>query len=59
MTFVRTVLLVVDQWYEVMDIELEALRNKHTIIEIKQADVPQGKQIIKLTRAFRRKTSLS
>jgi hypothetical protein len=51
----KPLLVVVDQWYEAMDIELEALRNKQTIIEIKQADVPQGKQIIKSTRAFRRK----
>ena len=45
----------IDLWYEAMDVELEALRSKDTMTEINRADVPQGKQIIKSTWAFRRK----
>jgi hypothetical protein len=45
----------IDLWYDAMDLELEALRSKDTMIEIKRSDVPQGKQIIKSTWAFRRK----
>ena len=45
----------IDQWYEAMDIELEALRNKSTMSEIFRRDVPPGCQIIKSTWAFRRK----
>ena len=45
----------IDLWYDAMDLELEALRNKDTMIEIKRSDVPKGKQIIKSTWAFRRK----
>ena len=45
----------VDLWYEAMDIELEALRNKNTMTEISRSDVPAGHQIIRSTWAFRRK----
>ena len=45
----------IDSWYDAMDIELEALRNKNTFIEIDRATVPAGHQIIKSTWAFRRK----
>ncbi len=45
----------VDLWYDAMDIELEALRNKDTFLEINRSDVPAGHQIIKSTWAFRRK----
>ena len=45
----------IDLWYDAMDIELEALRNKNTFTEIFRHDVPNGNQIIKSTWAFRRK----
>ena len=45
----------IDQWYEAMDIELDALRNKDTMSEIFRHDVPAGHQIIRSTWAFRRK----
>ena len=45
----------IESWYDAMDVELEALRDKNTMIEIKRSDVPPGKQIIKSTWAFRRK----
>ena len=45
----------IDLWYDAMDVELEALRETDTMIEIKRSDVPPGKQIIKSTWAFRRK----
>ena len=45
----------IDLWYDSMDIELDALRNKNTFTEINRSDVPTGHQIIKSTWAFRRK----
>ena len=45
----------IDLWYDAMDIELEALRNKDTFTEIHRTSVPNGCQIIKSTWAFRRK----
>ena len=45
----------IEQWYEAMDVELQALRDKQTMIEINRNDVPQGKQIVKSTWAFKRK----
>jgi Reverse transcriptase (RNA-dependent DNA polymerase) len=45
----------IDQWYEAMDIEIAALHNKKTMIEIPRSQVPQGKQIVKSTWAFCRK----
>jgi hypothetical protein len=45
----------VDRWYDAMDIELQALRDKQTMIEINRCDVPNGKQIVKSTWAFKRK----
>lgn len=45
----------IDLWYEAMDIELQALRDKNTFTEIYRADVPNGSQIIKSTWAFKKK----
>jgi hypothetical protein len=45
----------IELWYEAMDIELQALRDKDTMFEINRSDVPHGKQIIKSTWAFKRK----
>lgn len=45
----------IERWYEAMDIELQALHDKETMIEIDRCDVPTGKQIIKSTWAFKRK----
>jgi hypothetical protein len=45
----------IDQWYEAIDLELEALQNKQTMIEIKRSQVPPDKQVIKSTWVFRRK----
>ncbi|KAI2509575.1 hypothetical protein MHU86_4836 [Fragilaria crotonensis] len=45
----------IDLWYEAMDIELAALRDKNTMTEIARSDVPHGHQIIRSTWAFRRK----
>ena len=45
----------IELWYEAMDIELQALRDKDTMIEINRSDVPHGKQIVKSTWAFKRK----
>ena len=38
-----------------MDVELQALRDKNTMIEINRCDVPKGKQIDKSTWAFKSK----
>lgn len=45
----------IERWYEAMDVELQALHDKETMIEIDRCDVPTGKQIIKSTWAFKRK----
>ena len=45
----------IEDWYEAMDVELDALRQKNTMTEIDRSDVPIGKQIVKSTWAFRRK----
>ena len=45
----------IDLWYDAMDIELQALRDKNTMFEIPRSDVPSGKQVIKSTWAFKRK----
>ena len=45
----------IEDWYKAMDVELDALRKKDTMIEIDHKDVPIGKQIVKSTWAFRRK----
>lgn len=45
----------IELWYESMDIELQALRDKRTMTEINRKDVPTGKQIVKSTRAFKKK----
>ena len=45
----------IERWYDAMDIELQALRDKNTMIEINRCDVPKGKQIVKSTWAFKRK----
>ena len=43
------------QWYDAMDVELHALRDKKTMTEINRCDVPEGKQILQSTWAFKRK----
>ena len=45
----------IEQWYKAMDIELQALRDKKTMIEINRCDVPKGKQIVKSIWAVKRK----
>jgi hypothetical protein len=45
----------IEQWYDAMDVELQALRDKKTMTEVNRCDVPKGKQIVKSTRAFKRK----
>ena len=45
----------IELWYEAMDIELQTLCNKETMIEINQSDVRHGKQIVRSTWAFKRK----
>ena len=45
----------IEEWYDAMDVELDALRQKNTMIEINRSDVPSDKQIVKSTWAFRRK----
>ena len=45
----------IERWYEAMDIELGALREKQTMSEIPRSAVPPDKQIVKSTWAFRRK----
>jgi hypothetical protein len=42
-------------WYDSMDIELQALRDKKTMTEINRSDVPNNKQIVKSTWAFKKK----
>ena len=44
-----------DEWYDAMDAEISALREKKTMIEIPRSNVPNGKQIVKSTWVFRRK----
>jgi hypothetical protein len=44
-----------EQWYDAMDIEIKALHDKKTMVEIPCRDVPKGKQIIKSTWAFWKK----
>ena len=43
------------QWYDAMDVELHALRDKKTMTEVNRCDVPKGKQIVKSTWAFKRR----
>ena len=45
----------IELWYDSMDIELQALREKKTMTEINRSDVPNNKQIVKSTWAFKKK----
>ena len=36
----------IDLWYEAMDVELEALRNKNNFSEVARSDVPASHQLI-------------
>ena len=45
----------IEAWYDAMDVELQALRDKRTMTEINHCDVPKGKQIVKSTWAFKHK----
>lgn len=45
----------IERWYDAMDVELQALRDKKTMTEINRCDVPRGRQIVKSTWAFKRK----
>jgi hypothetical protein len=47
----------IDQWYEATDLEIKALQNKHTIIEIKRSQVPPGSRLSNLLGFFAGKSN--